>query len=144
MASQQTSTQAPEEQVANNSKSGAIVRYAPTAEKIWEVDRIKGENFQKGVWRILYGVMKKLVVADRIAPAALAIAEAPDSFRGIYVPHYIFSASVKGQTNLEATQTVGDDTCYYNTTVQLDHSFTHILHDASREMPDAMSEKIAQ
>ena len=63
-----------------------------------------------------------------------------ESFRGIYVPHYIFSASVKGQTNLEATQTVGDDTYYYNTTVQLDHSFTHILHDASREMPDAMSE----
>ena len=67
-----------------------------------------------------------------------------ESFRGIYVPHYIFSASVKGQTNLEATQTVGDDTYYYNTTVQLDHSFTHILHDASREMPDAMSEKIAR
>ncbi len=31
MASQQTSTQAPEEQVANNSKSGAIVRYAIVA-----------------------------------------------------------------------------------------------------------------
>ena len=45
---------------------GPIVRYAPTAEQIWEVDRIRGENFQKGLWRILYGVMKKLVVADRV------------------------------------------------------------------------------
>lgn len=48
---------------------GPIARYSPLAEKMWEVPRIKGENFQKGLWRILYGVMKKMIVADRVNAA---------------------------------------------------------------------------
>ena len=67
-----------------------------------------------------------------------------ESFRGIYVPHYIYSAAVKGETVLEGTETKGNDTYYYNTSVSLNHQFDNILHDASREMPDAMSEKIAK
>ena len=67
-----------------------------------------------------------------------------ESFRGIYVPHYVYTAAVKGQTDLEGRETHGDDTYYYKTTVTLDHEFNDILHDASREMPDAMSEKIAR
>ena len=67
-----------------------------------------------------------------------------ESFRGIYVPHYVYQAAVKGDTVLEGTQTKGNDTYYYNTHVSLDHEFENILHDASREMPDAMSEKIAK
>ncbi len=66
----------------------------------------------------------------------------PESFRGIYVPHYIYSAAVQGEAELEGTQTRGNDTYYYKTNVQLDHRFENILHDASREMPDALSEKI--
>lgn len=68
----------------------------------------------------------------------------PESFRAIYVPHYIYSASVQGSTVLEGHQTRGNDTYYYNTAVNLNHHYTNILHDASREMPDAMSEKIAR
>lgn len=68
----------------------------------------------------------------------------PESFRGIYVPHYIYSAAVKGDTVLEGHETKGNDTYYYSTSVSLDHEFSNILHDASREMPDAMSEKIAR
>ncbi len=47
---------------------GPFMRY-DTAEQIWEVPRIKGENFQKGLWRILYGVLKKMIVADRVNSA---------------------------------------------------------------------------
>ncbi|MBR6164808.1 MAG: hypothetical protein IKQ45_02635 [Clostridia bacterium] len=67
-----------------------------------------------------------------------------ESFRGIYVPQYIYSAAVRGETVLEGHQTKGNDTYYYNTSVTLNHQFDHILHDASKEMPDAMSEKIAR
>ena len=85
-------------------------------------------------------MVKKSLCADRRLKKDVT----PESFRGIYVPQYIYSASVKGETVLEGHQTKGNDTYYYNTTVSLDHEFSHILHDASKEMPDAMSEKIAR
>ena len=85
-------------------------------------------------------LVKKSLCADRRLKKDVT----PESFRGIYVPNYIYSAAVKGETVLQGTQTKGNDTYYYNTTVSLDHEFSNILHDASREMPDAMSEKIAR
>lgn len=48
---------------------GPIPRYDTLAEQIWSAPRIRGENFQKGLWRILYGVMKKMIVADRVNSA---------------------------------------------------------------------------
>lgn len=67
-----------------------------------------------------------------------------ESFRGIYVPHYVYSGSVTGSATLQGTETHGNDTYYYNTTVSLNHQFDDILHDASKEMPDALSERIAR
>ncbi len=85
-------------------------------------------------------MIRKSLCADRKLKKQVTA----ESFRGIYVPHYVYSAAVKGDTVLEGTQTKGNDTYYYNTHVSLDHEFENILHDASREMPDAMSEKIAK
>ena len=85
-------------------------------------------------------MVKKSLCADRRLKKDVTA----ESFRGIYVPQYIYSAAVKGEAVLEGHETKGNDTYYYNTTVQLDHEFDNILHDASREMPDAMSEKIAR
>lgn len=45
---------------------GPIVRYGDTALRLWEAPRMRYENFQRGVLRILYGVMKKMVIADRL------------------------------------------------------------------------------
>ena len=45
---------------------GPICRYEDTASSLWEVNRIKYENFILGLQRILFGVMKKLVIADRL------------------------------------------------------------------------------
>ena len=86
------------------------------------------------------GMVKKSLCADRRLKKDVK----PESFRGIYVPHYIYSAYVKGDTVLEGQETKGNDTYYYSTNVSLNHQFDNILHDASREMPDAMSEKIAR
>jgi len=45
---------------------GPICRYHQTAQKLWEVKSVTWENFTQGLQRILYGMMKKLVVADRL------------------------------------------------------------------------------
>ena len=67
-----------------------------------------------------------------------------ESFRGIYVPFHTYSARVTGSAVLEGTETKGEDTYYYSTTVELNHRFDDILHDASKEMPDALSERISR
>ena len=86
---------------------------------------------------------RSMLRKNPFAPRWLKKDVTAESFRGIYVPQYEYSASVTGETVLEGHETEGDDTYYYHTTVKLDHAYDHILHDASREMPDQLSEKIA-
>lgn len=45
---------------------GPICRYSQTAHTLWNVGPITGENLTLGLQRFLYGMMKKLVVADRL------------------------------------------------------------------------------
>ncbi len=66
-----------------------------------------------------------------------------DSFRGIYVPYHVYKAWVQGDAVIEGTETKGDTTYYYNSTIQLDHRYNGIMHDASKEMPDSVSERIS-
>ena len=47
---------------------GPICRYNQTAEKLWSVTQIDYHRFLLGIQRILFGYMKKLVVADRLNP----------------------------------------------------------------------------
>ena len=48
---------------------GPIARYKETAPQLWNPPRIRMASLQRGGWRILYGVIKKLVVADRVNAA---------------------------------------------------------------------------
>ena len=66
-----------------------------------------------------------------------------DDFRGIYVPYHTYSGSVEGSATVEGTETRGDTTYYYKTNVELNHHYAGIMHDASREMPDNISEAIS-
>ena len=66
-----------------------------------------------------------------------------EDFRGIYVPYHTYSGSVEGSAAVEGTETKGDTTYYYKTRVMLNHHYTGIMHDASREMPDNISEAIS-
>ena len=66
-----------------------------------------------------------------------------DSFRGIYVPYHTYSASVKGTATLQGKEEKGNATYVYKTQVKLNHEYEGILHDASREMPDNISEAIS-
>ena len=66
-----------------------------------------------------------------------------DSFRGIYVPYHTYKGSVEGSAAVEGSETKGDTTYYYKTHIHLNHHYTGIMHDASREMPDNISEAIS-
>ena len=52
---------------------GPICRYAQTAEALWNVEPIRFENLRSGAVRILYGAIKKMVVADRLNACVTAI-----------------------------------------------------------------------
>lgn len=45
---------------------GPICRYSETAEQIYSVKKIEWNNFTFGMQRILFGVLKKMVIADRL------------------------------------------------------------------------------
>lgn len=47
---------------------GPICRYGQTAEALWNAPPIRYENLTRGLTRIAWGVMKKIVVADRLDP----------------------------------------------------------------------------
>lgn len=66
-----------------------------------------------------------------------------EDFRGIYVPYYTYSGSVEGSATVEGSETKGDTSYYYKTRIHLNHHYTGIMHDASREMPDNISEAIS-
>ena len=66
-----------------------------------------------------------------------------DSFRGIYVPYHTYSGTVEGSADVEGSETKGNTTYYYKTRIELNHHYTGIMHDASREMPDNISESIS-
>ncbi|MBP3729431.1 MAG: hypothetical protein J6H18_04120 [Lachnospiraceae bacterium] len=52
---------------------GPICRYQQTAQALWNIGPIRFENLTHGLQRILYGMMKKLVVADRLNPFVSAV-----------------------------------------------------------------------
>ncbi|MBR5128085.1 MAG: MBOAT family protein [Roseburia sp.] len=47
---------------------GPICRYEQTAEQLWNVGKIEHKNLVFGLQRILFGMMKKIVIADRLNP----------------------------------------------------------------------------
>ena len=47
---------------------GPICRYAQTAHVLWAGERIRFANLVSGAQRIIFGMMKKLVIADRLNP----------------------------------------------------------------------------
>ena len=61
---------------------GPIVRYSDTAQALWEIKPITYANFTGGIQRIGYGLMKKLVIADRLDPLVAELFTHTDSYPG--------------------------------------------------------------
>ncbi len=61
---------------------GPIVRYSDTAEKLWEGTPINYHNLTFGIQRILWGLLKKIVIADRLNEFILEVFKDYVSFDG--------------------------------------------------------------
>lgn len=61
---------------------GPICRYGQTANQLWNVKQIEFENLKLGAVRILFGLMKKLVIADRLNPMIKQIFSHYDDYQG--------------------------------------------------------------
>ena len=61
---------------------GPICRYSQTAQALWEAKPIRYDNLTLGLQRILFGLMKKLVVADRLNPIVEELFTGASSYPG--------------------------------------------------------------
>ena len=61
---------------------GPICRYGQMAQALWEAGPIRYENLTLGLQRILFGLMKKLVVADRLNPLVEELFTASEGYPG--------------------------------------------------------------
>ena len=64
---------------------GPISRFSETAEALWSGKRIEFENIKFGYQRIVYGLLKKIVIADRVAPVVIKVFKHYDTYDGSIV-----------------------------------------------------------
>lgn len=64
---------------------GPISRYGALSETLYTVHSFDGKQIRFGLERILWGVFKKLVIADRIAVAVQTLTGDPKYYRGLFV-----------------------------------------------------------
>ncbi len=64
---------------------GPISRYDQLSQGLFGEHALDAQNIKDGLWRITWGYFKKLVIADRLAPAVAALTAAPEDYRGVYV-----------------------------------------------------------
>ena len=61
---------------------GPICRYEQTAQRLWEAPKMTWNNFFLGGQRILWGIIKKMVVADRLNMFILNVFSGYDQYNG--------------------------------------------------------------
>lgn len=61
---------------------GPICRYGQTAQALWEAGPIRYEDLCLGLQRIAFGLMKKLVIADRLNPVVEELFSRANSYPG--------------------------------------------------------------
>lgn len=64
---------------------GPICRYSDTAEALYEAPKMHYDNFVLGAQRILFGLMKKLVIADRLNLLIQNVFEEPNKYDGFVI-----------------------------------------------------------
>ena len=74
---------------------GPISRYGDLAEQLYAPHAFDRRGFASGLWRILWGYFKKLVIADRVLIAMNTMLDSPESYRGAYVFLLILLYSVQ-------------------------------------------------
>ena len=64
---------------------GPISMYSQTADALWEGMPLSGENLSKGSVRILWGLFKKMIIADRLYVLVQAIFEHYENYHGVMI-----------------------------------------------------------
>ena len=64
---------------------GPISMYSQTAEDLWRCEPLKGENLSSGCLRILWGLFKKMIVADRLHLLVKAVFDHYTDYSGIVI-----------------------------------------------------------
>ena len=65
---------------------GPISRFDELSKSLFAEHAFDGREVTFGLWRVLWGMFKKLVIADRLAPAVAALTAADASYSGVFVP----------------------------------------------------------
>ncbi|MCL1882035.1 MAG: MBOAT family protein [Oscillospiraceae bacterium] len=63
---------------------GPITRFDESGTALFKGNCFDFRKFSFGIQRILWGVFKKLVIADRLAIALITLIQSPEQYRGIY------------------------------------------------------------
>lgn len=69
---------------------GPISMYHQTADCLWEGNSLKKENLSNGAMRILWGLFKKMIIADRLNVVVKSVFDNYETYAGAY----IFGAAV--------------------------------------------------
>ncbi len=69
---------------------GPISRFDELSRTLFAEHSFDGRAFTFGIWRVLWGFFKKLVIADRLAPVLITLTGDAGSYRGVYVVAAIF------------------------------------------------------
>jgi D-alanyl-lipoteichoic acid acyltransferase DltB (MBOAT superfamily) len=64
---------------------GPISRYSQVAESLYEGKQIQYKNLTYGLQRVLWGLFKKLIIADRLNPLVESIFNTPGNYSGITI-----------------------------------------------------------
>lgn len=64
---------------------GPICRYHQTANALWNAGSIRFENLTLGLQRILFGILKKIVIADRLDPLVKTVFSNHEAYDGALI-----------------------------------------------------------
>lgn len=64
---------------------GPISMYAQTTDALWEGRPLTGEHLSKGAVRILWGLFKKMIIADRLYVLVTAVFENYEQYSGVVI-----------------------------------------------------------
>ncbi|MBO4325849.1 MAG: MBOAT family protein [Clostridia bacterium] len=64
---------------------GPISRFDELSKTLYGPHKFDWNKFARGAWRVLWGYFKKVVIADRMITAVLALSGEPEKYTGVYV-----------------------------------------------------------
>ena len=74
---------------------GPISRFSDLSQSLYAEHAFSSRQFGMGAQRVLWGLAKKLIVADRLAIPLIALVKEPDTYTGVYVLAVMFLYAIQ-------------------------------------------------